>query len=163
MPDIPAALHNIKPATTFWWQTNLFMKIRILVLSLLCTTILAACKKENTTTGPRSTAYNFTQQNNSGITGKILFIEADSGQTTVDFELDNTPAPTYQAHIHQGPPTSYHGAIYGFIVPAQSNKIRYKQNIQLLYDSALQLNCTLALHDSTGNLDLGIAGVGINH
>lgn len=127
-------------------------------------TVLAACKKENTNTGSRSTSYNFTQQNNSGITGKILFIEADSGQTTVDFELSNTPAPKYEAHIHQGPPTSYHGAIYYFNdIPAQNNKISYRQNILLPYDSALLLNCTLALHDSTGNLDLGIAGVGINH
>ncbi|MBS1625768.1 MAG: hypothetical protein JSS76_13865 [Bacteroidetes bacterium] len=140
------------------------MKIRILILSLLLTTLLTACKKETTSTGPRSTSYNFTQQNNSGITGKILFVEADSGQTTVDFELNNTPAPKYIAHIHQGPPTSYHGAIYYFYdIPAWSNMIRYKQNIPLPYDSALQLNCTLALHDSTGNMDLGIAGVGINH
>ncbi len=139
------------------------MKIKTLTTALLCIIVLAACKKDNTTT-KRSTSYNFTQQNNSGITGQILFIEADSGQTTVDFELSNTPAAKYMAHIHQGPPSSYHGAIYYFYdIPAWSNKISYKQNIPLPYDSALLLDCTLALHDSTGNLDLGIAGVGINH
>ncbi|MBS1595243.1 MAG: hypothetical protein JST90_13080 [Bacteroidetes bacterium] len=139
------------------------MKNRTLTLLILLTVLLAACKKEGTS-GPRSTAYTFTQLNNSGITGRILFIEADSGQTTLDFELNNTPAPKYLAHIHQGPPTSYHGALYYFYdIPAWSHKISYKQNIPLPYDSALLLDCTLALHDSTGNDDLGIAGVGINH
>ncbi|MCW3126813.1 MAG: hypothetical protein JWO03_2471 [Bacteroidetes bacterium] len=136
-------------------RTNIFVAVFLVIL-------IGACKKE--TSEPRSKSYTFVQMNNSGITGTIRFIEqADSAQTIVDFELNNTPASRYMAHIHQGPPSSYHGAIYYFDpIYAYGGKISYKQSIPLLYDSAVRLDCTLALHDSTGNQDLGISGVGIN-
>ena len=133
-----------------------------LVIIALALTIFSACKKD--ASGVRKTTYTFVAQSNSGITGTVSFIEkADSSQTTVDFELNNTPASQYMAHIHQGTPASYHGAIYYFDpIYAYGGKISYKQNIPLLYDSALTLNGTLAFHDSTGNLTLGICGVGKN-
>ena len=135
-----------------------------IVIAALLLMVCSGCKKTSISTTNRQTQYTLTPQHNSGIWGTVTFIEVkDSSLTKVDIEVNNTPAPTYVAHIHQGPPTSYHGAIYYFDpIHSSGGHVSYLQNIPLLYDSALLLNCTFAFHDYTGDTVLGYCGVGIN-
>jgi hypothetical protein len=137
------------------------MKTNI-ILVLCLSVFIYSCKKNPT--GPRQTQYTIIPQNNSGVSGTVTFIEkTDSSQTEVDIEVNNTPGYTYVAHIHQGVPTNYRGAIYIFDpMYARWDKLSYQQNIPLPYDSALVYNGTFVLHDSTANNVLGLCGVGIN-
>ena len=138
-------------------KTNIIIAFTLLLL-------LGACKKDNPTTGPRKTVYSLIQQNNSGVSGTVSFIENTSlSQTEVDIEVSNATLLTYVAHIHQGPPARYHGAIYIFQpIIASNGKISYQQFIPLLYDSAIVYDGTFVLHDSTANNILALCGVGIN-
>ena len=138
------------------------MKANILLVSILLAALFSSCKKDST--GPRQTQYNIIPQNNSGITGTVTFIEqAALSQTEVDIEVKNTPGYYYIAHIHQGTPTLYHGAVYIFDpIYANGGHISYQQNIPLLYDSAIIYNGTFVIHDSTGNNVLGLCGIGAN-
>jgi len=135
-------------------KTNLLL-VLVVILSL------AACNKN---TNPRSTQYLLIPQNNSGIAGTVTFNEQiNSGTTQVDVELSNTMFYHYSAHIHQGPPSGYHGAVYTFDpMYASGGRLSYKQSIPLLYDSAIVYNGTFVLHDSTTNNVLGLCGIGIN-
>jgi|GEM_PF-3417428 len=136
------------------------MKIKIIVAVLLIVSF-SSCKKDSTA---RQTQYNIIPQNSSGVTGTVTFIEQPSlSQTEVDIEVKNTPGYYYVAHIHQGTPSLYRGAIYIFDpIYSSSGHISFQQNIPLLYDSALTLNGTFVLHDSTGNNVLGLCGIGVN-
>ena len=138
-------------------KTNIIIAFTLLLL-------LNACKKDNPTTGPRKTVYTLVPQNNSGVSGSVSFIENTSlSQTEVDIEVSNATLLTYVAHIHQGPPARYHGAIYIFQpIIASNGKISYQQFIPLLYDSAIVYDGTFVLHDSTANNILALCGVGIN-
>ena len=138
-------------------KTNIIIAFTLLLL-------LNACKKDNPTTGPRKTVYTLVPQNNSGVSGSVSFIEnVGLSQTEVDLEVSNADLLTYVAHIHQGPPARYHGAIYIFQpIIASNGKISYQQFIPLLYDSAIVYDGTFVLHDSTANNILALCGVGIN-
>ena len=138
-------------------KTNIIIAFTLLLL-------LNACKKDNPTTGPRKTVYTLVPQNNSGVSGSVSFIENTYlSQTEVDIEVSNATLLTYVAHIHQGPPARYHGAIYIFQpIIASNGKISYQQFIPLLYDSAIVYDGTFVLHDSTANNILALCGVGIN-
>jgi hypothetical protein len=137
------------------------MKSSILT-SILLIFLVGACKKDPPQ--PRQTQYTILPQNSSGITGTMTFIEkADLSQTEVDIEVNNTVFYHYVAHIHQGPPTNYRGAIFIFDpMYASGHHLSYQQNIPILYDSALTFNGTFVLHDSTGNNVLGLCGIGVN-
>ena len=139
------------------------MKTRIIIVFALLF-LLNACKKDSPTTGPRKTVYTLIPQNNSGVSGTVSFIEnAALSQTEVDIEVSNATFLTYVAHIHQGPPARYHGAIYIFQpIIASNGKISYQQFIPLPYDSAVVYDGTFVLHDSTANNILALCGVGIN-
>lgn len=123
--------------------------------------LFSACKKD---TAIRQTKYTIIPQNNSGINGTVTFVEqASMRQTQVDIEVGNTTSYDYVAHIHDGTPALYHGAIYVFDpMYASGGHLSYKQTIPLSYDSALILNGTFVIHDSTGNNVLGLCGIGIN-
>ncbi len=138
------------------------MKMKSSTALILLVLLISSCKKDATPT--RQIQYTIIPQNNSGITGTLTFTEqADSSQTIVDIEVNNTMHYKYVAHIHQGPPTNYHGAIYIFDpIYAGGSHLSYKQSIPLQYDSALVLNGTFVLHDSTANNILGLCGVGAN-
>ena len=138
-------------------KTNIIIAFTLLLL-------LNACKKDNPTTGPRKTVYTLVPQNNSGVSGSVSFIDNTYlSQTEVDIEVSNATLLTYVAHIHQGPPARYHGAIYIFQpIIASNGKISYQQFIPLLYDSAIVYDGTFVLHDSTANNILALCGVGIN-
>ena len=140
------------------------MRINIIVAAILLlgSWSFSSCKKD--ATAARQTQYTIIQQNNSGITGTVTFTEqVSTSQTKVDIEVQNTPGYTYIAHIHQGTPALYRGAIYIFDpIYASNNHISFQQNIPLLYDSALTYNGTFVFHDSTGNNVLGLCGIGAN-
>jgi hypothetical protein len=137
------------------------MKAKIFAVILLVFSV-SSCKKDPPQ--PRQTQYTIIPQNNSGITGTMTFIEkADLSQTEVDIEVSNTVFYKYVAHIHQGTPSNYRGAVFIFDpMYAAGSHLSYRQNIPLLYDSALTYNGTFVLHDSTGNNVLGLCGVGAN-
>jgi hypothetical protein len=134
-----------------------------LAITLLLLVAFTGCKKD-ASPSLRQTQYTIIPQNNSGITGTVTFIEVrDSSQTTVDIEVQHTTGYDYVAHIHGGPPANYRGAIYVFDpIYASEGHVSYKQNIPLLYDSALVFNGTFVFHDSTANNVLGLCGIGIN-
>ncbi len=137
------------------------MKVKFIAIILLVLS-LGACKKDPPQ--PRQTQYTIIPQNNSGITGTVSFIEkADLSQTEVDIEVNNPTSHTCVAHIHQGPPLTYRGAVYIFDpMYASGSHLSYQQNIPLIYDSALTYNGTFVFHDSTGNNVLGLCGIGAN-
>jgi hypothetical protein len=135
------------------------MKLNLLIAALLLTS-LSACKKDAT---PRQTKYTIIPQNGSGINGTVTFLEATLSQTQVDIEVNNTTSYDYVAHIHAGAPAAYHGAVYVFDpMHASGGHLSFKQNIPLLYDSALKFNGTFVIHDSTANNVLGLCGIGAN-
>lgn len=138
-------------------KTNIIFAFAILFL-------LTACKKEASSVGPRKTVYTLIPQNNSWVNGTVSFIEnVGLGQTEVDLEASNATLLTYVAHIHQGPPARYQGAIYIFQpIIASNGKISYQQFIPLPYDSAIVYDGTFVLHDSTANNVLALCGIGIN-
>ncbi len=138
------------------------MKIIKLLFVLMVIIGSASCKKD--THQPRSTQYTLVAENNSGLTGTVSFVEvADSGKTQVDIELQHATLDLNMAHIHYGTPTAYHIIRYdlGTIIPTGSH-ISNRQNIPLLYDSALVYDGTFIIHDSTGDNIVGLCGIGIN-
>jgi hypothetical protein len=136
------------------------MKAKFLTIACLFL-FFCSCKKDPAIA--RQTQYTIIPQNNSGITGTMTFIDKGSAQTEVDIEVQHTTGYYYVAHIHEGTPASYHGAVYIFDpMYASGGHLSYQQNIPLLYDSALTYNGTFVFHDSTGNNVLGLCGVGIN-
>ena len=124
--------------------------------------MIGACKKD--TKLFRSTQYNLVAQNSSGLTGTVSFVEViDSPKIQVDVEIQHALMGSYDVHLHDGTPTSYHVIRYdmGVIYPT-GGKLSNKIYVPISYDSAIVYNGTFVIHDSTGNNVLGVCGVGKN-
>lgn len=123
---------------------------------------LAACKKD---TALRSHRYLLTAEHGSGLTGSVTFREVSSGaaRTEIDLSLQNAVLGGYITHIHDGPPGNYHIIIYDFgRVYPQNNKVDQTLSLALPYDSAINLNGTFVVHDSTESAIVADGGVGRN-
>ena len=133
----------------------------IIATLLVLLVAVSSCKKDAVL---RTQSYTIVPQNSSGITGTVTFKElTDATQTQVDIQLQHTIWNSmYICHIHDGPPTNYHGASFIFDAYAVGNQLSYQKNIALSYDSALRYDGTFVVHDSTGTQLLGRCGIGKN-
>lgn len=133
------------------------------IIAILLVLLIASssCKKEGVL---RTQSYNIVAQNSSGLTGTVTFKElTDATQTQVDIQLQHTIWNSrYICHIHDGPPTGYHIASFGFESYAVGNNFSYQKNIVLSYDSAIHYDGTFVVHDSTGIQLLAKCGIGKN-
>lgn len=139
------------------------MKYTTYVIALLICFGLYACKKDSTP-ALRTQQYPLTTQNNSGLTGSVTFreINKDSVRTAIDVSLHNAILGGYIVHIHEGGPTSYHVIIYdwGHVYP-QHDSVHTTVYLPLPYDSAMNLNGTFVVHDSTESMIVASGGIGI--
>jgi hypothetical protein len=102
---------------------------------------------------------------NTKITGSVTFRETGVGaaNTAIDLSLQNAVLGGYITHIHDGPPGNYHIIIYDFgRVYPQNSKVDQTLPLALPYDSAINLNGTFVVHDSTESMIVADGGVGRN-
>src|SRR5690606_7720552 len=128
--------------------------------------LISGCSKDDVNTVIlRSTEYQLTSANGSGITGKATFTEDNNGTTSILIELDNTDTETHPSYIRFNGDSE--GGPVAITLKACTCSVgttvvtKLDDGTPINYDGLLKLDGHISIHESRNQMDLIVATANI--